>query len=289
MTAARVETDAAPRDRWFDGAGVRIHGLDWGGPPNGPAILMLHGVLGNAWIWDDVARRLRADLPDHRLIAIDQRDGGDTDHPEVGYDRESFSADVAAVVDALGGRPVILVGHSRGGWLAAWIAATRPKLVGRLVLVDPARLVFETPDDSEAFYAAVRAALGPFGSEEEALAWGRAEYPDAVWSTARIRSFLFGYRRDADGLLRGKLPPAAVPELQRARDGGSVVTAAVRSMRVPTLLLVAERQPDSRRADKLAYQEHIAGVSVVRLDGTHYLHTDLPDAVAEAIIDFVRR
>jgi hypothetical protein len=30
-------------------------------------------------------------------------------------------------------------------------------------------------------------------------------------------------------------------------------------------------------------------VSLVRLDGTHYLHTDLPDAVAEAIVGFVSR
>jgi pimeloyl-ACP methyl ester carboxylesterase len=289
MMGPRVVAEHEPKDRWFDGAGVRIHGLDWGGPPDGQAILMLHGVLGNAWIWDDVARRLRASLPDRHVVAIDQRDGGDTDYPDVGYDRESFSADVAAVVDALGGRPVVLVGHSRGGWLAAWIAATRPALVERLVLVDPARLVFETPDDSEAFYAAVRTALGPFASEEDALAWGRAEYPDAVWSTSRVRSFLFAYRRDADGRLVGKLPISAVPELQRAREGGAIVTDAVRRMRVPTLLFVAERQPDSRRADKLAYAEHLADVSLVRLDGTHYLHTDLPDAVAEAIVGFVSR
>jgi pimeloyl-ACP methyl ester carboxylesterase len=87
----------------------------------------------------------------------------------------------------------------------------------------------------------------------------------------------------------GKLPISAVPELQRAREGGAIVTDAVRRMRVPTLLFVAERQPDSRRADKLAYAEHLADVSLVRLDGTHYLHTDLPDAVAEAIVGFVSR
>jgi pimeloyl-ACP methyl ester carboxylesterase len=286
-SGAPDSTVVEPVDRWFDGRDVRVHGLDWGGPTDGPVVLMLHGVLGNAWIWDDVARRLRSALPRHRIVAIDQRDGGDTDHPATDYDREDFSADVEAVIVGLGGGPVVLVGHSRGGWLAAWIAASRPALVSRLVLVDPARLVFATPDDADAFYAAVQAAMGPFDSEAEALAWGRSEYPDAVWSASRVRSFLFGYRRDADGRLVNKLPAAAVPELRRAREGGAVVSEAVRRIAAPTLLLVAERQPPPRRADKLAYADVVPDVTVVRLDGTHYLHTDLPDEVAAAIARFV--
>jgi pimeloyl-ACP methyl ester carboxylesterase len=248
---------------------------------------MLHGVLGNAWIWDDVARRLRVALPTHRIIAIDQRDGGDTDHPATDYERDTFAEDAALVIGALGGRPIVLVGHSRGGWLAAWIAASRPALVDRLVLVDPARLVFETPDDADTFYAAVQAAMGPFATEADALAWGRSEYPDAVWSASRIRSFLFGYRRDADGRVVNKLPASAVPELRRAREGGAAVTDAVRGIEAPTLLLVAERQAPPRRADKLAYADMVPDVTVRRLDGTHYLHTDLPDEVAGDIAAFV--
>jgi pimeloyl-ACP methyl ester carboxylesterase len=276
-----------PADRWFDGAGIRIHALDWGGPEDGTPMLFLHGVGGNAWVWDDVAPRLRRTLPGHRLVALDGRDGGDTDHPPTGYERDDFVGDVLAVHDALGGRPMVLVGHSRGGWLAAWLAAEHPERVERLVLVDPARLVFASSGDADSFYDWVLRALGPFDDEATAIAAVRSEHEPAVWTPVRTRSTLYGFRRDAGGRLVGKLPPEVVPQLRRAREHGEVVTDALARIAVPTLLLVAERQSEARRADKLAYADRVPDVTVVRLDGSHFLHTDCPAEVAEAITAFV--
>jgi pimeloyl-ACP methyl ester carboxylesterase len=277
----------SPRDVWFANGPVRIHGLDWGGPADGPPMLFLHGVGGNAWIWDDVAPRLREVLPTHRLVALDGRDGGDTDHPPTGYERDDFVGDVLAAHDALGGRPMVLVGHSRGGWLAAWLAAAHPDRVAALVLVDPARLVFATVGDADRFYDWVRAALGPFDGEDAAIAAAMDEHPTGFLTDVRRRSILFGLRRDADGRLVGKLPLEVVPQLRRARENGEVVTEALGKVRAPTLLLVAERQAESRRADKLAYADRIPGVRVLRLDGSHFLHSDCPAEVAGAIAGFV--
>ncbi len=276
-----------PADRWFEGSGIRVHGLDWGGPADGTPMLFLHGVGGNAWIWDDVAPRLRVALPGHRLVALDGRDGGDTEHPPTGYERDDFVRDVLAAHDDLGGRPMVLVGHSRGGWLAAWLAGKHPDRVERLVLVDPARLVFATGGDADSFYTWVRNALGPFEDEASAIAAVRSEHEPAIWSPVRTRSTMFGFRRDAEGRLIGKLPPEVVPQLRHAREGGEVVTEALAEIAAPTLLLVAERQSDGRRADKLVYAERIPDVKLVRLDGSHFLHTDLPAEVAGEIAAFV--
>jgi len=277
----------APTDRWFQGAGIRVHGLDWGGPPDGPVILLLHGVGGNAWVWADVADRLRIALPGHRVIAIDQRDGGDTDHPARGYERETFASDVAAVHDALGGGPLVLVGHSRGGWLASWIAASEPERIDRLVLVDPARLGFGSPADEDRFFAWVEGGLGPFTDEAAALAWAKAKDAEAVWSPTRERSFLFGFVRSQDGRLVGKLPREALAGLRAARQDGPGAAAALERIHVPTLLLIATRQTSERQSDKRRYGELIAGARVQDVDGTHFLHTDAPDVVAEAIAAFV--
>jgi pimeloyl-ACP methyl ester carboxylesterase len=279
--------EAPPADRWFDGDGIRIHGLDWGGPADGTPVLFLHGVGGNAWIWDDVAPRLRAALPGHRLVALDGREGGDTDHPATGYGRERFVADVLAVHDALGGRPMVLVGHSRGGWLAAWLASQYAERLQHLVLVDPARLVFESAEVSDGYYAGVRGALGPFESEEAALSWARAADPRASFSPVRVRSFLFGLRRLPDGRLVGKLPPEVISQLQAAREDGDAVAAAVERIGVPTLLLVGTRQAEERIAHRMAYAERIPGVTVVRIDGAHFIHTDAPAEVVAAIAAFV--
>jgi lipase len=45
---------------------------------------------------------------------------------------------LAALIDADGGAPVVVVGHSFGGALALNLAAARPDLVSALVLLDPA-------------------------------------------------------------------------------------------------------------------------------------------------------
>lgn len=277
-----------PASRWFDGDGIRLHALDWGGPPDGAPLVLLHGVGGNAWIWGDVAPALVAGLPGHHVIALDQRDGGDSEHPPEGYGREHFVADVLAVQEALGGRPMVLVGHSRGGWLGAWLAATNAARIDRLVLVDPARLVFASAGDADAFYGWVAGSLGPFDDADGAVAWARDREPEALWTPTRVRSFLAGLERGADGRLRGKLPPEVVPQLRTAREGGEVVTAALSDLAMPTLILLAERQTEARLADKLAYVERIPHARVVRLPGSHFLHTDVPDAVAAAIVEFVR-
>jgi pimeloyl-ACP methyl ester carboxylesterase len=275
-------------DRWFEDAGIRIHGLDWGGPADGPVVLLLHAVGSNAWIWDDVARHLRTVLPGHRVVAFDQRDGGDTDHPTTGYGRDAFTADALAVHRALGGRPVVLVGHSRGGWLAAWIAASRPEAVETLVLVDPARLEFATVGDADRFYAWVEGALGPFADEAAAIEWASAADREATWTPTRVRSFLFGLRRAEDGRLVGKLPREAVGQLRAARTDATEVLDAVPGIRVPTLLLVADRQPPERRAHKLRYGDLIRGIEVHHLDGSHFLPTDTPIEVADHIAAFVK-
>jgi pimeloyl-ACP methyl ester carboxylesterase len=277
-----------PADRWFDGDGIRIHGLDWGGPADGRPLLLLHGVGGNALIWNDVAPRLRSALPEYRVVAIDGRDGGDTDHPPTGYERDRFVADVLAVHDALGDRPMVLVGHSRSGWLAASIAAEHPGHVARLVLVDPARLGFASHEAADSYYDGVRGALGPFESEEAALAWAHSADPAATFSAVRERSFLFGLRRAEDGRLVGKLPPEAVAQLQAARADGQRVADALGQIATPTLLLVGTRQAEERIGHRMAYAERIPGVRVVRIEATHFVHTDAPAEAADAITEFVR-
>jgi abhydrolase domain-containing protein 10 len=47
-------------------------------------------------------------------------------------------ADLEAVLDFLGGRPVVLAGSSMGGWLATLAALRRPRQVAGLLLIAPA-------------------------------------------------------------------------------------------------------------------------------------------------------
>jgi esterase len=272
---------------WLPGAGVRIHGLDWGSPDADRLIVLLHGVAGNAHIWDAAAERLQRIVGGSaRVVALDGRDGGLTDHPDSGYSPDEFAADLVSVHEALGNRELTLVGHSRGGWLASYFAERHPDRVSRLVLVDPARLSFDSEAASERFFRRVREGLGPFRSRAAALAWGRAEDPHADWNVHRERGFLANYRQRDDGSLLGHLPLHAVDQLRRPA-GDDPVGPLLATISCPTLLMVGTRQAPERISDKLSYAERIPRCEVRELDASHFIHTDRPVDVARAIADFV--
>jgi pimeloyl-ACP methyl ester carboxylesterase/nicotinamidase-related amidase len=117
--------------RFVSGAGVRLQLLDSGG--TGLPVVFLHGVMGRGASWLPITAEL---APRFRCIALDQRGHGRSDKPASGYDRESYVADLAAVVDELGLERFALVGHSTGA-LNAWVYAARhPERVVAAVLED---------------------------------------------------------------------------------------------------------------------------------------------------------
>jgi pimeloyl-ACP methyl ester carboxylesterase len=278
------------QDVFFERDGVRLHGIDWGGAADGVPLIMLHGVGGNAWTWDALGSRLHGSLGDgFHLIGLDQRGSGDSDKPASGYEPDEFARDVLAVQDALGGKPMVLVGHSRGGWLAAFIAAHWPERLSHLVLVDPARLTFDSVQDADDFYSPVRALLGPFASREAALKAARERDPQAQWTPARERTFLFGLQERPDGTLVGKTPPEVIDQLRAVREREDRVGPNLHRASMPTLLLVASTSPEKRLNQKLAYKSHLPHAQLELLDGTHNLQNDLPDQVAGLITAFLGR
>ncbi len=114
-------------------AGNRMHGLDFGG--DGPVLVCLHGVTGNAWNWYEVALGVRAC---RRVVALDFRGYGESQwSPTHDYTTADHVADLVGVVESVsGGSPVDLVGSSWGALVAIQYAAEHPDRVGRLVVVD---------------------------------------------------------------------------------------------------------------------------------------------------------
>ena len=134
----------AVRHRWLDVGGLALHSLAWGPPvdaaPPGTSVggvapvVCLHGVTSCAWVWHHVARDLAAHRP---VIAADLRGHGASSWSAAGaYRTVDHAGDVTALIEALGGGPVDLVGSSWGALVALAVAAERPGAVRRLALVD---------------------------------------------------------------------------------------------------------------------------------------------------------
>jgi pimeloyl-ACP methyl ester carboxylesterase len=106
-----------------------------GGPPDGEPVLLLHGFPQTPSMWAAVA----AGLHEHgyRTLALSQRGSTAGARPRSvrAYRLAETTADAAAVVDALAGGPVHVLGHDWGGPVAWMLAADHPHLVRTLTTI----------------------------------------------------------------------------------------------------------------------------------------------------------
>jgi pimeloyl-ACP methyl ester carboxylesterase len=94
-------------------------------------MLLIHGSGFSGVSWSPVVPAL-AGL--HHIIRVDLPGHGQSP-PAPSYDVPAQAGRLAAVLDELGLRPVTVVGHSSGGYMATALAEQRPDLVGSLALI----------------------------------------------------------------------------------------------------------------------------------------------------------
>jgi esterase len=98
-------------------------------------IVFLHGLASNRTRWNEFVRET-ALRHSHDLIAPDLRGHG-ASMTRRAFSLETWSDDLAAILDAEKRDRAIVVGHSMGAQAALHFALTHPKRVVGLVLIDP--------------------------------------------------------------------------------------------------------------------------------------------------------
>ena len=101
---------------------------------DGPAILLVHGLVSDRSTWDRAATGFAA--AGFRVLAPDLLGHGTSDKPpDGGYHLTDFSASLHGLLQERGIGSVTVIGHSLGGAIAMQLAHDQPELVNRLVLV----------------------------------------------------------------------------------------------------------------------------------------------------------
>ena len=102
------------------------------GGEESPPLVLLHG-----WGYDSLATWHRVIEPlaeRYRVIAIDQRNHGRSDHIRGEFDIDDVADEVAGVMDAIGVASASVLGYSMGGMVAQALAHRHPAKVKRLIL-----------------------------------------------------------------------------------------------------------------------------------------------------------
>ena len=265
-------------------SGRQLSALIWGA---GPAeLVLIHGGAQNAHTWDTVALAL-----DRPLVAIDLPGHGHSDAVATvaGEHRaESMARDVASVVDVLAPTAQAVVGMSLGGLTSIALAALRPDLVRRLVLVDI------TPGvNHEKAKAIVDFVRGPrtFSSFDELLARTMEHNPTRTEASLRRGimhnavqlddgSWMWRYRRHADPMGDDReLDPG--PRLWDALEAATMPVMLVRGMRPQSVVDDTDEAEMRRRLPSIRV-EHLA-------DAGHSVQGDMPVELAAVIDDFCRQ
>jgi lipase len=109
---------------------VTLHTYEWG-DESAPLVVCLHGVTGHGLRFRKLAEERLADR--FHVVAADLRGHGHSTW-EPPWNIATHVADLLDTFD----EPAYWIGHSFGGRLTMQVAAVRPELVKRAVLLDPA-------------------------------------------------------------------------------------------------------------------------------------------------------
>lgn len=266
------------------------------GDPNGPPVLLIHGITSSRRTWSWMVPLL-ADR--YRLLRLDLRGHGGSDRAPGEYVIEGYVADaVAAVADAVGG-PAIVIGHSLGGATAIGLAQARPDLVRALVLEDPPLFTADAIDELEGntlmtAFQMMRAAVPQMqatGIPLETLVdvLGRGPSPSGIPMSELIHSDAI--EANALGLL-----DLDATVLDPVIDGtGRAMLDTSTRIDVPTLLITADpASPDAvaRPNGVEAFRSVCADVEVRVIDGAgHLIHDELANrsVFAETVTAFLGR
>ena len=247
-------------------------------PADAPTVVMVHGFTGSKENWYPLARRLRGKA---RLLIPDLPGWGESERkPGADYGYAAQAERVDAFVRALSpGRPVVLLGHSMGGGIAAVLAARHPGDIARVGLLDAAGVRFRP----NRFGLAVLDGENPYAVADDA---SLQRYLDTVFHDPTIRprvpwpasrGLIARRRQDArfeqavlDGIGRGEAALLPGEEARRIRQPALLLWCRQDAVIDPSALaLYAARMPQAAR--------------VMLDDCGHMSIMERPDAVAAAV------
>jgi pimeloyl-ACP methyl ester carboxylesterase len=281
------EPPVVRRDRLVLPTGQALSFLRWG--EGDPELVFMHGGGQNSHTWDTVLLALG-----RPAIAIDLPGHGHSDRREDrNYGPWENAEAVATLLETLPSRPLCVVGMSLGGATLIRLAARRPELCRRAVIVD---VTPQINDPTRPMTTAERGSValigGPpiYDSFEEMAAAAVALSPLRAASGVR-RGVRHNTRRLEDGRwtwrydLLGARPPGG--------PNWSDFTALwqdVGAITVPTLFVRGGESAFVRDEDVKEMRRWLPSIEVVVVEGAgHAIQSDRPLELAAVISRFIEQ
>jgi pimeloyl-ACP methyl ester carboxylesterase len=253
----------------------------------GHPVVLIPGLFGSAFGFRRVVPLLAG--AGYRVIVVEPLGIGSSARPGAGDYSLTAQADrIAAVLDTLAVRGVIVVAHSLGASMAYRLAYRRPDLVRAIVSLEggPAEAA-ATPSFRRAmrfapwikWFGGIRRIRGKIRSSLVAASGDTSWVTDSV-----VRAYTAGAAADLDGTLRAFLRMAESREGERLAPHLGAIQCPVR-----LLLGTAPHQGGVPPGDVDELRAALPSLAIDSVPGSgHYIYEEQPQAVLEAVVAVAR-
>ena len=269
------------------------------GAPNGRTVVLMHGKNFGGYYWANVITFLSSN--GYRVVVPDQIGWGKSSKPDIRYSFHLLAANTAQLLDTLGVKRAMVIGHSTGGMLAARFALSYPDRVSQLVL--------EGPLGMEDYRAIPR-------STDEELYQQELKNTDPERIRAVFKRYFANPMPDlSDALAEVPIRVTASGEYPRWAKASALAYQMIYeqpvryeypSLKMPTLLIVGEKDrtvPLSAKApselrEKMGHFPELArqaakdipnGSAVVVPDCGHIPHLEKPEIFQKELLGFLKK
>lgn len=215
----------------------------------------------------------------YRVVTVDLRGHGDSDASLVDPSVAGVGADLAGLIEHLGAGKARVLGDSMAAGAAVWLAAERPDLVEKVVLLGPA-VRGRTDFWGALLYGTL---FGGFWGPDVWVA-----FYDTLYPTKKPADFA-NYKKALRANLGQKGRMEALKRMILAPKDAS--ESRLSSVKVPTLVLMGTKDPDfSKPEDEARFVAQATRGTYTMIEGAgHYPHAEFPEVTAPLVIDFLAR
>lgn len=264
------------------------------GDKAGRKLLAVHGWLDNAASFEPIAPW----FADFDLVAIDLPGHGRSGHrpPGTWYHTIDYLNELLAIVEHLGWPRFSLLGHSLGAAIASVFAAAVPERVEQLFLIEglgplstPAEKSLELLRAAMHERAGIHTKQMRVFTDLDAPTRARMQHPQMPLTEPAARLLVErGTKPVPGGFVWSSDPRLTLTSAIRLTE--SQIRDYLRGIQCPARLVLAD--PPMPFVDQAVLEgrtELVPGLEWMRLPGSHHLHMESPEAVAQALRGADRR
>jgi pimeloyl-ACP methyl ester carboxylesterase len=258
------------------------------GPANGPAIIIIPGLVSPAYAFRKVLPPLAE--AGMRVVVVEPLGVGRSSRPgDADYSHTAQAHRIATVMDSLGLKHAEVMGHATGTAVALRLALARPELVKSLMLVEGGALESAAvPGVKKAiqFSFLVRLFAGRGKIKKEVKKGLMASSGDTTWVTdSVVERYTDGPAGDMGAVLR------ALKGMNKSVEPDSLLPR-LSQIQVPVLLMLGgaahEGGPSSGRVRTL--ERHIQHLRQRTVYGAGlHIHEEQPEVVVEELLALSRQ